>query len=231
MKPSLPLLYTYRRCPYVMRARMGLLLAGVAFDAFEIVLRDKPRAMLEASPKGTVPVLVLPGGQVLEQSWDIVEWALTRPDAHASSKEWWSRSLTPSNQALLQANDGDFKRHLDRYKYPERFAQEEGISPEVAREFHRVLALDVLLHPLEERLTVEPYLGGSEPAATDLGIFPFVRQFAAVDATWFEAEPLPHLQSWLQGWLKHPLFLSGMAKIPSNQRVPFPTEPAHGTIS
>ena len=95
MEPPRPLLYTYRRCPYAMRARMALLVAGITFDAHEIVLREKPAAMLAASPKGTVPVLVLPSGQVLEQSWDIVAWALTHESADAEAQAWWSRAQTP----------------------------------------------------------------------------------------------------------------------------------------
>ena len=102
MNPT-PLLYTYRRCPYAMRARMALLQAGVAFDAFEIVLRDKPAAMLAISPKGTVPVLQLPTGQVLEQSLDIVRWAFL---ATGDAEGWWARAQTDENQALIAACDG-----------------------------------------------------------------------------------------------------------------------------
>lgn len=211
MAPALPLLYSYRRCPYAMRARMALLVAGVAFDAHEIVLRDKPAAMLALSPKGTVPVLALPDGTVLEQSLDIMGWALSARDADG----WWSRAQDASNLALLAQCDGPFKHHLDRTKYPGRF---DGTDPTV----HRTQAVDALLRPLDERLRQAAQLGGDTPCATDLAIFPFVRQFAAVDPAWFAAQPLPALQAWLSGWLAHALFTAAMAKLPTNAVARFP---------
>ena len=200
---ALPLLYTYRRCPYAMRARMALLQAGVAYTPFEIVLRDKPAQMLAVSPKGTVPVLVLPDGSVLEQSLDIVRWAFAQTgDAHG----WWARAQTPDLVALQVACDGPFKHHLDRTKYPERFADMQG------REHHRTQAVAVLLQALEERLRSAPQLGGDAPCAADIGIFPFVRQFAATDPAWWAAQSLPAVQAWLKGWLAHPLFERAMRK-------------------
>lgn len=151
---SRPLLYTYRRCPYAMRARLALLVAGVAFDAHEIILRDKPTAMLNYSHKGTVPVLVLPDGQVLEQSWDIVEWALTQERMTADVQHWWHQAQTPDNLELLHRNDGDFKHHLDRYKYPERFAASGNAEATNEPAGHRDLAVKVLLEPLEQRVMV-----------------------------------------------------------------------------
>ena len=111
-----PLLYTFRRCPYAMRARMALLQAGVAFDAHEIVLRDKPAHLLELSPKGTVPVMVLPGGRVIDESLDIMRWAFAGHDPQG----WWTRAESPRCAELIALNDGPFKRSLDRYKYPGR---------------------------------------------------------------------------------------------------------------
>lgn len=219
MALSRPLLYTYRRCPYAMRARMGLLLASVAFDAHEIVLRDKPQAMLVASPKGTVPVLVLPDGRVIEQSWEIVAWALTKENAPATAQDCWTRAETPENQELLRRNDGEFKFHLDRYKYPERFGAIGTDSIQSQKTLHRAQAIEVLLQPLEARLAQDPFLGGNTPCATDFGIFPFVRQFAAVDPAWFAEQPLPMLKSWLHHWVNHPLFLASMVRLPSNQPV------------
>lgn len=209
-----PLLYSYRRCPYAMRARMALLVAGIEFDAHEIVLRDKPAEMLALSPKGTVPVLALPGGEVLEQSLDIMRWAFSMHDP----ADWWARAQSPANLALLSACDGPFKHHLDRTKYPERF---EDADPA----WHRAQAIDVLLRPLEERLQQAAQLGGDRPCATDLAIFPFVRQFAAVDPDWFAQQSLPALKAWLAGWLSHPLFTAAMAKLPSGQTVRFPLRP------
>lgn len=220
---SQPLLYTYRRCPYAMRARMALLVAGVAFDAHEIVLRKKPSALLEASPKGTVPVLVLPDGQVLEQSWDIVRWALTQPGRTDSVLDWWSRAQSEANDTLLRLNDGAFKHHLDRYKYPDRFSNESRLGIDETRGHHRAQAVEVLLKKLETRLTEAAFLGGQSPCATDIGLFPFVRQFAAVDPPWFDALPLPRLKPWLSHWLGSPLFATCMRKLPPDVRVPFDT--------
>ena len=198
-----PLLYTYRRCPYAMRARMALIHAGVAFDAHEITLRDKPAALLAASPKGTVPVLVLPDGTVLEESLHIMRWAFEGRDGAG----WWSRAQTRSNQALTALNDGPFKQQLDRYKYPEKFEPNE-------RNLHRDLARVGLMQALEQHLAALPYLGGATPCATDLAIFPFLRQFRAVDADWFDAQTLPATQQWLQGWLQSELFGVCMRKLP-----------------
>ena len=198
-----PLLYTYRRCPYAMRARMALLQAGVDYEPFEIVLRDKPAHMLAVSPKGTVPVLVLPDGAVLEQSLDIVRWAFAQT---GDAEGWWARAQTPENLALQAACDGPFKHHLDRTKYPERFSDSQH------RDHHREQAVMVLLLALEERLRTSPQLGGESPCATDIGVFPFVRQFAATDPAWWAAQPLPAVQAWLAEWLAHPLFERAMRK-------------------
>ena len=138
-----PLLYTYRRCPFAMRARMALLQAGVACEAHEVSLRDKPAAMLALSPKGTVPVLVLPDGQVLEQSLDIMQWAFAQT---ADAQTWWARAQTPDNQALMAVCDGHFKHHLDRYKYPRRYADAQD------RAHHQSQALALLLEPLNQAL-------------------------------------------------------------------------------
>ena len=205
---TIPLLYTYRRCPYAMRARMALLQAGVLYQALEVSLRDKPAAMLALSPKGTVPVLVLPSGQVLDQSLDIMQWAFAQS---ADEQTWWARAQTPDNQALMAVCDGRFKHHLDRYKYPQRYADAQD------RAHHQSQALALLLEPLNQALQSTGLLGGTTPCAADIGIFPFVRQCAAVDPAWFEALPLPHLQAWLAGWLDHSLFAVAMKKMDAVQ--------------
>lgn len=207
-----PLLYTYRRCPYAMRARMALMVAGVAFDAFEIQLGDKPAALLALSPKGTVPVLHLPDGGVLEQSWDIMHWALSARDPNG----WWGRAQSTKNLELVARNDGVFKFHLDRYKYPLRFGNVDRVE-------HRDSAVSEVLLPLDSELAQRGYLGGNDPCATDLAIFPFVRQFAAVAPDWFARQALPALQVWLAGCLASPLFATCMVKLPSQSVTPFPT--------
>ncbi|MGQ3052684.1 MAG: glutathione S-transferase [Roseateles sp.] len=210
---QLPRLYTFRRCPYAMRARMALLQAGIAFEAVEVSLRNKPASLLALSAKATVPVLQLPDGGVIEESWDIMRWALVAPDAQG----WWARAQWPENLDLVRRNDGDFKHHLDRWKYPQRHAN-ESLTPDA----HRDLALEVLLRPLEARLHSAPCLGGTTPCATDLAVLPFVRQFAAVEPGWFATLDLPSLRSWLDGWLVSPLFVACMYKLPVEGATRFP---------
>lgn len=211
--PQLPRLYTFRRCPYAMRARMALLQAGRVFEAVEVSLRDKPARLLALSPKATVPVLQLPDGRVIEESWDIMRWALAAPDAQG----WWARAQSPANLDAVQRNDGGFKHHLDRWKYPQRYAGET-LTPDA----HRDRALDVLLRPLEARLHNAPFLGGATPCATDLAVMPFVRQFASVDPAWFATLDLPSVRSWLNGWLVDPLFAACMHKLPADGASRFP---------
>lgn len=187
-----------------MRARMGLMLAGQAFRTVEISLRDKPPAMLALSAKGTVPVLQLCDGRVIDESWDIIEWAFSSDDAEG----WWQRAQSPDKLALLRSNDGVFKTQLDRYKYPQRYPASTAASADTARS----LAVAELLVPLESMLSRQAYLGGSSPCAIDLAIFPFVRQFAAVEPAWFAGQELPALHAWLASWLRSSLFEACMRK-------------------
>ena len=223
--PLAPLLYTFRRCPYAMRARLALLQAGRAFEAVEVDLRAKPASLLALSPKATVPVLQLPDGRVIEESWDIMRWALAAPDAQG----WWARAQSPANLDLLQRNDGDFKRHLDGWKYPQRDGggdgegEGEGAQPPEA---NRDAAMAVLLQPLETALRRSPFLGGATPCATDLALLPFVRQYAAVDPAWFGLQAFAALQAWLRGWLLSPLFELCMRKLPPQvEAVPDEAQP------
>lgn len=192
---------------------MALLQAGQPFRAFEIVLRNKPAALLALSPKATVPVLHLHDGQVLEESWDIMRWAMASDDRDG----WWARAQSEQNLALLKSNDGEFKRRLDRYKYPERHA-DDGET----REQHRSRAVAELLIPLQQRLQGQTWLGGALPCATDLAIFPFVRQFAAVEPGWLASQPLAAVQAWLDAWLASPLFEACMFKLPAQTVSEFP---------
>lgn len=197
------ILYTYRRCPYAIRARMALNLAQVPYQAQEVSLRDKLPAMLALSPKGTVPVLLLPSGEVLEQSLDIMRWAF---QSTHDAEGWWARAQTSDNQKLWALCDADFKHHLDRYKYPQRYSDALGAR------YHASQAVAVLLEPLETQLKAHPQLGGAAACAADIGIFPFVRQFAAVEPAWFDALPLPAVKAWLAGWLQGLLFAQAMHK-------------------
>ncbi|UOR15500.1 glutathione S-transferase [Qipengyuania aquimaris] len=191
-----PVLYSFRRCPYAMRARMALSVSGAEYEHREVVLRDKPPQMLEASPKGTVPVLVTEDGAVLEESLDIMRWALGQSDP-----EGW---LDRSDADLLAANDGPFKHHLDRYKYSTRY---DDVDPEE----HGSEALKHL-RVLDERLAASPYLCGETRGFADIAIFPFVRQFANADREWFDAQDLPHLSKWLEALVNSELFTGVMTK-------------------
>ena len=197
------LLFTYRRCPYAMRARMALLQAGIEFDAYEIALRDKPSEMLQMSPKGTVPVLVLPDQHVVDQSLEIMGWAFHGRDPCG----WWDRAQSDLCQELVGLNDGPFKQYLDGYKYPERDLLH--LQPEV----HRDEAVACLLQPLNELLSSQRFLGGSEPCVADLAIFPFVRQYRAVDVRWFDSQDLQATRRWLAGWLESAVFQRCMRKL------------------
>jgi glutathione S-transferase len=192
---SSPILYSFRRCPYAIRARMALLVSGVPFERREVSLRDKPAALLAASPKGTVPVLVLEDGRVIEQSLEIMRHALASNDP----EDW----LGGDDTALIEANDGAFKRHLDGYKYPDR----HGGDPDD----HRDRAL-TLLGVLERRLATQDNLCGVTRALTDIALMPFVRPFAAVDRDWFARQPLPRLRGWLDSHLGSPLFRAVMTR-------------------
>lgn len=191
-----PILYSFRRCPYAMRARMALWAAGVTVELREVKLAAKPPALLAASPKGTVPVLVLPDGTVIDQSLEIMRWVLAQSDP-----EGW---LAGEDAGFIAANDGPFKHHLDRAKYPGRY-DEDGTTD------HRAEAL-AMLSPLEERLAEAPFLCGQTRTLTDIAVFPIIRQFAAIDPEWFAAQPLPHLQGWLARLLGSELFASIMPK-------------------
>lgn len=194
---SAPILYSFRRCPYAMRARMALLASQTRVELREIKLSAKPEAMVTASPKATVPVLVLPDGTVIDESLAIMDWALVRHDPGQ-----WRSGI---DAALVEANDGAFKTHLDRYKYPER----HGSDPIE----HRTAGL-AFLQSLDARLAARRQLHGDMVSLTDIAIFPFVRQFAATDAAWFAVQPLPQLQAWLTGHIGSALFTEAMLRHP-----------------
>jgi glutathione S-transferase len=198
---ALPILYSYRRCPYAMRARMALSYAGISVDIREIALKDKPAHMLQVSPKGTVPVLVLAGGQVIDQSLDIMVWAVQQRDAQG-----WLAADAEQTQQLIAENDGAFKRNLDRYKYAIRF-------PEQPAEDYRS-AGEQFLAKLELRLQQSDFLFGNTVSLADIAIFPFIRQFAAVDHDWFESTDYIKLKGWLQRLVTSALFEGVMAKHP-----------------
>lgn len=200
MTSSYPCLYSFRRCPYAMRARLGILFAELQVELREITLKNKPPQMLAISPKGTVPVLQLLDGTVIEESREIMIWVLEQQDPQGLLHD---AALHDAN-VLINKNDNEFKYWLDRYKYADRHL--EMTQTEYRQRGEEFLQL------LEELLTKNPYLLGKGITLADIGIMPFVRQFAHVNRDVFYNLPYPNLQRWLQDWLQHPLFLQAMTK-------------------
>ncbi len=181
-----PVLYSFRRCPYAMRARLALLACGIRCELREIALSQKPDSLLAVSPKGTVPVLVL-HNQVLEQSLDIMHWAMRQHVAHAWSLE--GQDMAEDANRLVKHCDEEFKHHLDRYKYPNRYDLMDGLT-------HRDSGA-LYLTQLNARLVTTVNLMGNQWTWVDAAIAPFVRQFARTDRAWFDAQAWPSLQNWL----------------------------------
>ncbi|MEL7492089.1 MAG: glutathione S-transferase [Pseudomonadota bacterium] len=197
-----PILYSFRRCPYAMRARMALAVSGRPVRLREILLRDKPDEMLAASAKGTVPVLQLEDGTVIDESLDVMRWALDHFDP-----EYWlpnDAATLEKMSALIAENDGPFKHHLDRYKYSTRY---EGAE----KEAHRAEG-ERFLRKLEARLQGSRFLFGEARSLADIAIFPFVRQFRIADPAWFDAQDWSRLREWLSALIDAPLFQDAMKK-------------------
>jgi glutathione S-transferase len=200
MKNHLPILYSFRRCPYAIRSRLAIGYAGVSVEIREVQLKQKPEQMLAISPKGTVPILQLPDGKVIDESLDIMHWALAQNDPD----NWLITG--EDGERLIQWNDGEFKYYLDRYKYADRY-------PEHPESYYRNQA-EVFLMALERKLSHNHYLSGSHFSLVDAAIFPFIRQFAAVDNHWFQSSEYRNLNTWLNELLVSDLFVLVMAKSP-----------------
>jgi glutathione S-transferase len=179
-----------------MRARLALLVSRTVCDIREVKLSQKPAEMIAASPKATVPVIVRTDGTAIEHSLDIMQWALAGHDPQA-----W---LASDDSALIAANDGPFKHHLDRYKYSDRYGCD--------RLEHRAAGME-FLRTLDARLTHRANLCADTPGIADVAIFPFVRQFAETDRPWFETLPLPNVQAWLERHLRSALFAAAMVRL------------------
>lgn len=215
---ALPVLYTFRRCPYAMRARLALAVSNQAFEPREVVLRSKPAALLAASPKGTVPVLVLADGQIIDQSLDVMLWALQRQDPTG-----WLAPTGCSFEAmasLIAENDGPFKHALDRYKYPTRYLAESDIDDPAFARVHRTLCA-AWVQELESMLG-NGWLFGERASLADMALLPFVRQFAHTDAQWFAEQAWPRLQAWLAGFEASAIYAKVMEK-----RLPWVPQAAH----
>ena len=201
---SLPILYSFRRCPYAIRARLALHVGGIAYELREVQLCDKPEAMLATSPKGSVPVLVLADGHVIDESWDIMRWALEQHDP----ENWLGHEgqYLDEAAALVNINDSSFKAALDCYKYANR-------HPEHPQSHYRAQCAP-FLQRLEDCLQAAPCLLGHHLSIADAAIFPFIRQFAGVDPEWFARSPYPRLRDWTEALMHSGLFTSVMHKHP-----------------
>ncbi|NMM09843.1 MAG: glutathione S-transferase [Polaromonas sp.] len=212
LEPDLPVLYSFRRCPYAIRARLAIAASGLTCALREVDLRNKPQALLDTSPKGTVPVLITLDGRVLDQSLDIMLWALKQHDP-----ERWLAPETgsiESMQTLIAQCDGDFKQHLDRYKYPDRYKDTKiGERKDLGAQTSQAAGAKFLLQ-LNARLAIGGYLFGCRAAWADMAIAPFVRQFADTDREWFDRQPWPRLLHWLSAWQSSDLFKRTMDKYP-----------------
>ncbi len=208
MEINIPVLYSFRRCPYAMRARMALAGSGIQVELREVLLRQMPASLLAHSPKGTVPVLVLTDGRVIDESRDIMAWALARNDP----LQWMPAAGDDTQQALdrlIDENDQSFKQHLDHYKYADRY-------PQHPASVYRSEA-ECFLQQLEQHLQPHGWLLGERMGMADVAIFPFVRQFALVDKPWFDGRPYPRLHAWLNTFLDSALFARVMKKYPQWQ--------------
>jgi glutathione S-transferase len=200
-QPPHPILYSFRRCPFAIRARYVLTYSGVSWEHREVVLRDKPASLLQLSPKGTVPVMQLPDGTLLEESSDIMRWAVRQEDP-----ENWYGSQKQATDEWIRANDEEFKPLLDGYKYP----QDKALS----QLEYRQLAIN-WIDKLDAHLANGFILG--RPTLADAALFPFIRQFRAVDADWFDEHLNPLVINWLERHVTSPTFTAIMVKLPQWQ--------------
>lgn len=195
----LPILYSFRRCPYAIRARMAIAYASITLEMREVALANKPAAMLAISPKGTVPVLQL-SDRVIDESIEVMRWALSQSDP----ENWLAVDSQQEQSTLIEENDNEFKGWLDKYKYWDRY-------PEQSQQDYRIKA-ENFLSTLELRLQQNSYLLGDNICMADIAIFPFIRQFAFVDKPWFDDADYPLVQRWLNQFLQSKLFEQVMEK-------------------
>ena len=196
---TLPILYSFRRCPYAMRARMALILASKKCELREILLKDKPAQMLQVSSKGTVPVLQFPN-KVLDESLDIISWAMESP---APNVHTYTAAEELSTQELIQLFDSKFKHHLDRYKYSSRY----GVDPLEHQE-----ACKVILENLEAHINPSPWIFGKQISLLDISILPFIRQYKIANPDWFFAQNFTKVIALLNYFEKSDLFGQAMQK-------------------
>ncbi len=218
---DLPILYSFRRCPYAMRARMALAAAGAEVMLREVMLKNKPPELVAASPKATMPVLVLSDSRVIEESLDVMHWALKHSDPLG-----WLEGAALDSDWISECDEG-FKHWLDRYKYADRHPQH------TAKDYRK--NAESFIQKLEDQLSVSDWVGGEAANAVDVALFPFIRQFAGVEPSWWQHAPYPKVRQWLQNWLNSALFSAIMAKYPrwesGHPGERFPPEPDHSAAT
>jgi len=196
MQQELPILYSFRRCPYAIRARLAIIFAQQSVDLIEIDLKNKLDEFVALSPKATVPVLKLNDREIIDESLDIMQWAFDQSNPQKVN-------INSFQHQLIVSNDHQFKEHLDHYKYADRF-------PEQSLTHYQQIACH-FPSQLNSILQQQTFLTSSQPSNVDLAIFPFIRQFSFVDKEWFDAQDWPHLQHWLAYWLEHKVFQQAFA--------------------
>ncbi len=199
MNNTLPILYSFRRCPYAMRARLAIAYSGIEVELREVDLKHKPLELLNISPKATVPVLQCPDGHIIDESRDIMHWALQQHDP-----DGWLESI---EHPLIDENDNSFKKSLDHYKYADRF-------PEYSQEYYQT-ECSLFLEKIENILKSSNFIQNNHLSYVDMAIYPFIRQCYFVNTSWFDNTPFSHLRAWLNKLLYSPLFDSIMIKHPA----------------
>jgi glutathione S-transferase len=195
-----PTLYSFRRCPFAIRARMALVYSGIKVELREVKLSNMPDSMLRLSPKATVPVLAVSDKKVIDESIDVMHWSLSQSDPD----QW--KDIDEASKQLIKRNDEEFKPLLDCYKYADR-------NPEFSQLEHRARA-EGFLNELNQLLALQPFLSGSQCRLADVAIFPFIRQFAGVEPKWFEDCEYSAVRNWLNVMLGSELFQAVMKKNP-----------------
>ncbi len=200
-----PILYSFRRCPYAMRARMALFISNITCELREVKLSNKPSEMLSLSSNGTVPVLLLEDGSVIDESLDIMFWALEKNDTNSLFRDYMINEA--ENKKFLNMIDIDFKYALDRYKYPNRY---DNVDPIMYREIcHNILI------GINDKINENNYIYGKYLSFIDIATLPFIRQFRIADPSWFDNEmPQTKIKNWLTNFLNLPIFRQIMTKYP-----------------
>lgn len=200
-----PVLYSLRNCPYAMRARIAIYYAQQPVILRDVVLTNKPEAMLLASPKGTVPILVLADKQIIDESLEVMLWALKTSDPDDFLQTNNIDSLKEMLK-IIALFDTDFKTCLEAYKCAKRYHEDTLID---CRQ-----ACEVYINELEQRLSRHDYFISSKASLADIALLPFIRQFARVERQWYLQSPYPKLRQWLNRYLQSPMFTQVMAKRP-----------------